>query len=401
MKNYYEFTCRGTCALCEDRIYDLKVDDNIFIFDIDEENISVAAALDENEDISETMADFMCKAQLDCDGFEFEEMSEDEYLEHKNDYIHINRKEDNEWILPENLPLLIKALEPSDDDDEGHIYDFIMTLKPKLIPKSEAERLAAESDLSDDLSKEIERIYSEPKNSFVSGHPVHYYIETDTDAFADAQTLLNALYTNGRLSSKRCFYLPYIRCHRLNDKLDEHYLASLYQKSRGGAVIIDIGYENDAEAVKQLLSFSELNSQYTLTIFCGPRNRDKSKWLKKIIAENTKHIAVLPICENSFTGQRAEEFLLEKAVESWLKADDALLECAHNGKIYSKDELTLEFTKWSSTKLRKEIFTSYGFIDEERDKNVKPLFSVPSFDDIFGDDDIYDEEDGYEPFEED
>ncbi len=377
MKNYYEFTCRGTCALCEDRIYDLKVDDNIFIFDIDEENISVAAALDENEDISETMADFMCKAQLDCDGFEFEEMSEDEYLEHKNDYIHINREEDNEWVLPESLHLL-EALELSDDDDEGHIYDFIMTLKPKWLSESEAERLASESELSDDLSGEIDRIYSEPINLFVSGHPVHYYIETDTDAFADAQTLLNALYTNGRLSSKRCFYLPYIRCHRLNDKLDEHYLASLYQKSRGGAVIIDIGYEEEEESVKRLLNFAELNASDTLTIFCGSKNRPKSEWLKKIIAENTKHIVVLTICANSLTGKRAEEFLMNYAAKLGLGPDEKLLEYAYNGKSYSKDELTLEFAKWSSTKLRKEIFTSYGFIDEESDKNVKPLFFCAS-----------------------
>ena len=61
------------------------------------------------------------------------------------------------------------------------------------------------------LAPEIERIYAGKKNTRAAGHPVHYIVECDDrDTRREVyKTLLDALYTNCRLDSRRYTFLDF------------------------------------------------------------------------------------------------------------------------------------------------------------------------------------------------
>ena len=407
MKTYYELTCSGNCTLDNKELYDLKNGNNIFIFDLDGEDITIAAALDEDEDLAEAMTDFMNKAELECGGFEFEAISEEEFEEHKRGNIYIFREreergddaytfcadnccdmadkpvsqsdkcedaEDNyyETSKEEEEEFFGKCV---DDDDEETYPGSRMTgeFTPTLIFLHEAYENAAKSDLSEALMAEIDRIYSANRAAVGKGYPVHYYMEIGGHNFDDVKTLLDVLETKGRLIKRSTVWITAENFYMLNREINMQLIENLYTISGYGVVVFDISGEEDDMLIKHLCRYAELYASKVLTIFCGQKYTENSPKLLRMIFDHTDAIEILPIMANELTGKNAEKYLRKAAEELSLDVDDELLGYANDFVSYTKEELMLKFTKWSGSKLRTKIFPEYQFLEDERIKAQEEL----------------------------
>lgn len=111
---------------------------------------------------------------------------------------------------------------------------------------------------SGDFTEEIKRIYSDKHPKEFYEHPVHYKISADEveSAFEEAKLLVQSLYSNGRLKSRRVDRINKITdtCYDIED------MTKLFYNAEGGTVLIELSPYNDsgnsyASAYEQVIEF--------------------------------------------------------------------------------------------------------------------------------------------------
>ena len=218
------------------------------------------------------------------------------------------------------------------------------------------------------LIPELQRIYQPSKNS-ASGHPVHYLIQTDDADVGDEITsiLLSALYTNGRLKSRRYIKGRMKKSWSLFGGSNENTCKTLYRISDGGAVVINMIINlfeeediltGDAEKVEMAGKLALNFRNQTLSIFILPRAAER---LKFVLREHLGNLTLVEITEDDVSVDEAKAFLKRSAREHKVRVDKALYrDIADKQKTYSISGLKKSFNDWYDNQLKTRCYTQYA-----------------------------------------
>lgn len=225
------------------------------------------------------------------------------------------------------------------------------------------------------LSPELDRIFMSEKQEKLLGHPVHYLIESDDDQFNKRimQTLLSALYTKGRIISRR-----YAEFDTGSDRIRNDVVRSVYEACSGGTVVITLsnsfcedGDELEAfgeDAFDTICDSASKYSNRVLFIFRLPR---ECMAIKKRIAEFMGDLSFVEITEDIVSGEKARKYLEALAKDSAVPADETLFSRIADDKTYYGSEMRKVYEDWFKVKLKTDVFPQYACVSECRAKTVK------------------------------
>lgn len=225
------------------------------------------------------------------------------------------------------------------------------------------------------LSPELDRIFMSEKQKKLLGHPVHYLIESDDDQFSKRimQTLLSALYTKGRIISRR-----YAEFDTGSDRIRNDVVRSVYEACSGGTVVITLsnpfcedGDELEAFGEDVFDTICDSASEYSnrvLFIFRLPR---ECMAIKKRIAEFLGGLSFVEITEDIVSGEKARKYLEALAKDSPVPADETLFSRIADDKTYYSSEMRKVYEDWFQVKLKTDVFPQYACVSECRAKTVK------------------------------
>lgn len=225
------------------------------------------------------------------------------------------------------------------------------------------------------LSPELDRIFMSEKQKKLLGHPVHYLIESDDDQFSKRimQTLLSALYTKGRIISRR-----YAEFDTGSDRIRNDVVRSVYEACSGGTVVITLsnpfcedGDELEAFGEDAFDTICDSASEYSnrvLFIFRLPR---ECMAIKKRIAEFLGGLSFVEITEDIVSGEKARKYLEALAKDSPVPADETLFSRIADDKTYYSSEMRKVYEDWFQVKLKTDVFPQYACVSECRAKTVK------------------------------
>ena len=225
------------------------------------------------------------------------------------------------------------------------------------------------------LGTELERIYMGGRKK-KTGHPVHYLIRTDDRVVSEriCETLLAALFANGRIKSKRYCVVEY---GNGSGGPDEAYDA-LYQSSENGAVIVRYQGENLGEmrhsrgGEDNVSSLCETVLRYknkVLTILCLPRECSKAK---DSFFEMLGTTVFVELYEDVVFGEDAKKYLKLRAKECHISADKKLIAAIDDRERgFQVKELNRIFDEWYDHKLRFSIYPQYKEMASVKQQIVK------------------------------
>ena len=233
---------------------------------------------------------------------------------------------------------------------------------------------------------EFDRIFAGKQRKTATGHPVHYFVETDDhDTRREIyRLLLRALYSNGRLRSKRYCFLDFTP----GDSFSRASYDCLYKSCIGGAVIVRYLADDDAESDyascgrETIELLSETMKKYrnqVLTVFCLPRECAKSK---QIFCENLGNINFIELKEEFVSGERAEAYLKALAKENSVRADKRLFAELEDGKVYLAPALQEIFDKWYYNKLRNDVYPQYKDAAAAKNEILKATPKGSAYDEL-------------------
>ena len=271
-------------------------------------------------------------------------------LASRNDYI-----EDSDEIL--NMFKLYDINSNSGLNISEDIYEGAKTKKELL---SEAKSLMCENT----LCPEIERIFMGSKMK-VKGHPVHYLAVSDDVQIREqmVQVLHGALYTAGRISSKRCTTVTFFN----NSRFSKQGLDDLYNSCSGGMIYLKLllsdENQSDIKTVDTgfIISICEIMRKYknsVLTVFGICRTGRK---IKETLLENLGNTALVELDEEVIFGEKAKGYLKTLAKNAGVSGDKELYRCVNNcERGYLAADLNKEFDYWYNRKLKTEIYPQYS-----------------------------------------
>lgn len=206
----------------------------------------------------------------------------------------------------------------------------------------------------DTVISELDRIYVGGQNSFITGHPVHYMIETDGCDVRNevSQILLSALYENNRIYNKR-YSLIEINPH---SNATAGFYKTLYKSNFGGAIIVRYIADDHGEDVyancgrDNIQLICETMKKYrnnVLTVFCLPRECTK---IKEIFYEQLLNMSFVELREDLISSEKAADFLKMLSKEKKIQTDTELFEKLQEEKKYLASELHKLFDEWYDTK---------------------------------------------------
>ena len=236
------------------------------------------------------------------------------------------------------------------------------------------------------LIPELERIYAGKKSSFVKGHPVHYFIETDDrDSRRDmCMLLLDALYANARLESCRYSRIEF----RHGQSFSRMAFESLYKIAEGGAIVInylpsDDTEEDDTFEEQEIIeSICEMTKRYrnkVLTVICLPR---ECKRLKAQFCDCLGTMSFVEVREDSIAGANARDFLASLAKERHIRTDKNLFLTVQAEKSYFVSELVAMFEEWYNEKLKRTVFPQYNTIATAGTSTKKGTVKGSAYDEL-------------------
>ena len=246
----------------------------------------------------------------------------------------------------------------------------------------EARRLACE----DTLVPELERIFARKRAAKTVGHPVHYTIETDSDAIGSGvqKTLLKALLGCGRLgSSKAVTVSPFGRSEISEDKYD-----TLYRCCEGGTVAVrmaapDVDEDEFADAevgiLETVCAAAKKYRRRTLTVFLLPR---ACEHIRKQLYEELGDISLVELREDNMKEERAAAFLQRLARENAVRTDKALIKQLEPDRSYLPDELRKLFDDWYERKLKTGLYPQYAAFGSCREQTVKTAPKGNAFEEL-------------------
>lgn len=237
------------------------------------------------------------------------------------------------------------------------------------------------------LLPELERIYIGRKLPHSYGHPVHYMIETD-----DFETrrevyriLLDALYANGRLSSRRYAFLD-IKPGKYYSRLAYE---TLYKISDGGSVVIRYLADDDTEdeqtvsgerdTIENICEMAKLFRNRVLTVICLPR---ECKQAKSVFYEYLDTMTFVELCEDFVEYDRAAEYLRALARDNHIRSDKKLFKKLEVGRGYLATELQTIFTAWYNNKLKNAVYPQYKELSAVSQNVVKSAPKGSAYDEL-------------------
>lgn len=238
----------------------------------------------------------------------------------------------------------------------------------------------------DTVISELDRIYVGGQNSFITGHPVHYMIETDGCDVRNevSQILLSALYENNRIYNKR-YSLIEINPH---SNATAGFYKTLYKSNFGGAIIVRYIADDHGEDVyancgrDNIQLICETMKKYrnnVLTVFCLPRECTK---IKEIFYEQLLNMSFVELREDLISSEKAADFLKMLSKEKKIQTDTELFEKLQEEKKYLASELHKLFDEWYDKKLKTDIFPQYKELSAVNCKVAKTAPKGSDYDEL-------------------
>ncbi len=254
------------------------------------------------------------------------------------------------------------------DYNDSNRYDLSeQMIKDETWSRKEAGR-QLEAILGDEsFFEEMDRIYSQENVKTFYGNPVHYHMKVSTDdSLQDmAKLLASALYSAGRLFSRRINLVRDIKEYCIDDT----YLKALFASAKGGMVIIDTkGYtrENDSyangfTAVAEYIA--KLIDKYQRdTLFVIAEYQSNSGFNGTLLTELSHHISLIEIKEGAADSmKKASEYLMKLARKDKV---DKVSDCDFTGLLeeginYSPGELKDKYRGWYLRTLKNDVYKAY------------------------------------------
>ena len=247
--------------------------------------------------------------------------------------------------------------------------------------------LASKYFMTETLTPEINRIYAGCKSLHASGHPVHYFVETDDrDTRREVyKALLDALYTNFRLDSRRYAFLDF----HPGENYSQMAYEILYKVCRGGTVVVRYLAGDDTEddgcaggereTVENICEMAKRYRNDVLTIICLPR---ECKKVKSIFLENLGTMTFVEVKEDFITSEDACAFLSSLAKEKKIRTDKKLFSEIDSDKTYLAEELRAIFEEWYNGKLKSTIYPQYKEIAVIKKEAVKSKPQGTAYDEL-------------------
>lgn len=241
--------------------------------------------------------------------------------------------------------------------------EFVLTgNKSKTSLIKDAQKL-----LSSSLKEEIQRIFACQTGSAFIGHPVHYLMETDSFETSQKlfESLLSALYRANRLQNRRYTVVDF--SEQKNRYYEPISYDQLGKSCEGGAIVIqysgkdsedeefaDKNMDNLICCIQKLKPFQN----NTLFVICLPKACNKIKDMLFAVTENTTFVEIQ---EDFVFGNRAKEYLKEKAKEKKITADESLYkEVTDSDKGFSSSDLDKIWEDWMHIMLKTKIYPQYA-----------------------------------------
>ena len=234
---------------------------------------------------------------------------------------------------------------------------------------------------------ELGRIYAGGARSKPYGHPVHYILQTDDrDTRREAyKTLLQALYSNNRLSSKRYSFLDFKPGERFSVMMYD----ALYKVCSGGAVVVrylanddseDDGFaSSERDTVENICEVARRYRNQVLTVICLPRACKKAK---SLFYENLGTMTFVEIQEDFVDGEQAASFLKMLAKENKVRTDKALFAKLEADKGYLAPDLRAIFDEWYNNKLKTAIYPQYKDLKIAKQEVIKATPKGSAYDEL-------------------
>mgnify|MGYP004676214333 CR=1 FL=1 len=327
----------------------------LFVTDASEDTVTIGVIVGSAVDVSKLVSGYLKKIEMELKDTCLEEITfgalramlgcadrngyiddDDEVLE-QFDLDKLNGRFARSFEYGENI---------LDSCDKKSIYD-------------EADRFLAKES----FVPELDRIYAGRAKNRVSGHPVHYMIQTDDRETRKGmcRALLRALYANDRIRSRRYCFLDF----RPGEDFSAAVYDCLYKSNIGGAVIVRYLANDDTEddyancGTDTRETLCEVMRKYcnqVLTVFCLPRECTESK---DIFYENLGNISMIELKEDFVCGERAKDFLKMLAKDNGIRTDKRLFEKLEEKSGYLAPDLRDLFDDWYNAKLKTDVYPQY------------------------------------------
>ncbi len=241
--------------------------------------------------------------------------------------------------------------------------------------------------INETFMPELDRIYSAKPISKAYGHPVHYMIQTDDRNTRKemCRLLLQALYENNRLGSRRYSFLDIIP----GEQFSEIAYDTLYKVSSGGAVVVrylanDNSEEHDralcdTETIECICDCAKRYRNQVLTVICLPRECIKAK---SLFYENLETISVIELFEDFVDGERAKAFLSLLAKNTGVRTDKNLFGKLEDNKGYLAPDLHALFDEWFNNKLKTSVYPQYKDIASIKRDVIKAAPKGSAYDEL-------------------
>jgi len=345
----------------------------IIISSLHEEKLILGAIARNPDWLDKHMEAFLTATRLDCSSVTIKESTFTEFK------CLINNSESDGYVFRENEVLIHFGLQALSHSSVISYNEYTIQK-----PLSKKKLLAYANDVlcADSLIPEIERIF-QPSTETITGHPVHYFISCDNDYVCDKiyETLINALYINGRLSHRR-----YCVASMSDINSNRKECQALYEAFTGGAMVIKCGekIEERMTAEERLLraifgkkfkgddddrdsdiywlrTVCRTALKYrdkTLTIFCLPRTSER---VKASMREHLDIMTLVEITEDYMSKERGKRFLIKTARKQKIKADKSLYRVLDSEQeTFSSSELLRAYDVWHSRHLKTVSYPQYA-----------------------------------------
>ena len=339
----YKMRIRARKIALKSSLFNQKQNGKIYMFvsDISDDSATLGAICKERFEIKAKADSFLNAAELALNDVCIEETTFNVFRDllesaSRRDYIH----DDDEVLENFGLRRLAERSMGNVPYDENFIEET---------QKDEVYENAGRYLIKESLVSELDRIYAGRSRAKASGHPVHYFVQTDDRSTRKevCRLLLQALYQNGRVMNKRYCYVDIDP----SDDLSVSFYDCLYNSNSGGAVLVRYqgreGSEDDRAdgsryVIEKLCHVAKKYRNSVLTVFCLPRESTK---IKEVFCENLYDMSFVEIKEDFVSGERAVDFLKMIAKENGVKAEKSLIAALDPNESYLAPDLSL--WKWS------------------------------------------------------
>ena len=350
----------------------------VFVTDASEDTVTIGAIVRNYADVPKLISDYLQTIEMDLKDTCLEEVTFNTLRNmlscaDRNDYIN----DDDEVLEQFDLDKLNGRFGRGIEYGEN-ILDYC----EKNSVYDEARRFLA----NDTFIPELDRIYAGSTNHKVTGHPVHYMIQTDDRETRKGmfRVLLQALYANNRILSKRYCFLDF----RPGENFSSAVYDCLYKSNIGGTVIVRYLANDDTEeeyancgrdTIETLCEVMKKYCNQVLTVFCLPRECTRSK---DIFYENLGNISIVELKEEFVSGERAKDFLKLLAKESGIRTDKKLFEKLESEKGYLAPDLHDLYDNWYNNKLKTGVYPQYKDIVSAKREVIKSEPKGSAYDEL-------------------